>query len=146
MPYRDPAQRAAWMREYRKRKRAGKAGTPVSSTATPSFVRTPDSSRLSRPTIESSGPQPAPSNAGYRRKAARSSFKTALDLARTFPLGSSLPGYARIAITRATVRQARGAAIVEVVRDESGGSSENRRLSAAEENFRAAARVAANLF
>ena len=65
----------------------GRGGTPASSTATPAFVRAPDSSRLSRPTIESSGPQPAPPNAVYRRKAARSSFKTALELARTFPFG-----------------------------------------------------------
>jgi len=38
-------------------------------------------------TIESSGPQPAHRHAGYRRKAARNSLKTALELARTFPFG-----------------------------------------------------------
>jgi hypothetical protein len=41
MPYRDPANRAAWMREYRKRKRLGKTGAPVSLRPTPSIVRGP---------------------------------------------------------------------------------------------------------
>jgi hypothetical protein len=73
------------MREYRKRKRLGKMGTPTSLPSTPSIVRATELSRASRQTIESSGPQPTPPNAGFVRKGARRGFKTALELARTFP-------------------------------------------------------------
>src|SRR5262249_24444299 len=53
MPYRDPARRAAWMREYRKRKRVGRTGAPLSLSSPPSVVRVPEPSHVSRPTIHS---------------------------------------------------------------------------------------------
>jgi hypothetical protein len=87
MPYRDPAQRAAWMRQYRKRKRVGKAGARASIPSVPSVVRAPDDLRVSRQTQEGADRQVAPTNSRFVRKAGRSSFKTALDLARTFPSG-----------------------------------------------------------
>jgi hypothetical protein len=73
--------------------------------ATISFVYIDESvaaaepSRVSPKTIDSSGPQPAPANTGVVRKRPRSSFKTALQLARPFPFGSSPLKHAHIAIT-----------------------------------------------
>src|SRR5262249_36759392 len=87
MPYRDPARRAAWMREYRKRKRVGRTGAPLSLSSPPSVVRVPEPSHVSRPTIESLDPQPTPPNTSFVRKSTRSTFRTALELARTFPFG-----------------------------------------------------------
>jgi hypothetical protein len=87
MPYRDPAQKAAWMRKYRKRKRLGKTGALGSSPTAPSGVRAPEPLSVSPKTIDSSGRQPAPANTGVTRNSVRSSFKTALQLARTFPFG-----------------------------------------------------------
>jgi len=74
------------MREYRKRKRLGQVGAPASLSATPSVVRAPEPSRVSRPTIQRSS-QPTRPNNGFVRQTARSSFKTAPELARTFPFG-----------------------------------------------------------
>jgi hypothetical protein len=87
MPYRDPAQRAAWMREYRKRKRVGQMSAPASLISGPSVVHAPESSRVSQQTIERSCVKRTPANSGFVRKGARSSFRTALELARTFPSG-----------------------------------------------------------
>jgi hypothetical protein len=87
MPYRDPARRAAWMWEYRKRKRVGQTGALASPQSPCSNVRAPKPSELSRPTIERPAPQPASPNARFIRKAARSGFKTALDVAQSFPFG-----------------------------------------------------------
>ena len=87
MPYRDPAQRAAWMREYRKRKRAGVMGASASFRSTPSGMRASESSRVPPKTIDSSIPRSVSANTGTARKTPRSSFKTALQLARTFPFG-----------------------------------------------------------
>jgi len=88
MPYRDPAQRAAWMREYRKRKREIRTSAPASLRTPPSAPRAPEPSRGIRQTTERSGPQPGPPNTGSVRKTARSSFKTGLELARPFPFGA----------------------------------------------------------
>ena len=112
MPYRDPARRAAWMREYRKRKRAGHSCPPASLSSTPSVVRAPEPSLSPRLTIERSGNELATPKTGVVRKRAPSSFKTALDLHELFLSGSSPPRCARIAITPVTVRPAHIAAIV----------------------------------
>src|SRR5215469_4573169 len=109
------------MREYRRRKRMRWASTPASLPPIPSGVRAPEPSRVYPKTIDRSGPQPAPANSALVREAVRSSFKPPLQLARTFSSGSSPHGFARIAITPATVRPAHGAAIVEEERDEGGG-------------------------
>jgi len=88
MPYRDPGLRAAWMREYRKRKRAARIGAPVSR---PSIARAPEpSSAPPRQIIEKPGSQPASPNPGFAPQRARNSFITALELARFFPIG--VPG------------------------------------------------------
>jgi hypothetical protein len=87
MPYRDPAQRAAWMREYRRRKRGIPTSAPVSLRTPLSVPRATEPSNIARRIIETPGLQPAPANTGFVRKSARSSFKTALQLARTFPFG-----------------------------------------------------------
>ena len=87
MPYRDPARRAAWMREYRKRKRVGKTSAPASVRSTLSGVRAPDPSRVSQQTVVGSAPQPSSPKSGPVRKRPRNSFKTALELARIFPFG-----------------------------------------------------------
>jgi len=75
------------MREYRKRKRLGKAGAPASLGIAPSGARAPEPSRVSGQTIQRPVPQPAPLKIGVARKRLQSSFKTALDLAQTFPSG-----------------------------------------------------------
>jgi hypothetical protein len=87
MPYCDPARRAAWMREYRKRKRATQVNVPVSRTSSASIVRAPEPSGVPQRITESPGPQAAPPNTGLWRQGARSSFKTALELAQPFPFG-----------------------------------------------------------
>jgi hypothetical protein len=87
MPYRDPARRAAWMREYRKRKHATKISAPVSRASSPSIVRAPEPSHVPQRVKERPDPQPVRPNTGFVRKAARSCVKTALDLARPFPPG-----------------------------------------------------------
>jgi hypothetical protein len=88
MPYRDPANRAAWMREYRKRKHGRRTSVPVSVPSPPSVARTPEPSHTTWPIVDQTGPQPMSSNTGFVRKGAGSSFKSALDLARTFPFGA----------------------------------------------------------
>jgi len=103
------------MREYRKRKRGLRTSAAVSLRTPLPVPRAPEPSNIPRRIIETPGLQPAPANTGFVRKSARSSFKTALQLARTFPFG------VRIATTLAKVRPAHGAATVEVLRDESGG-------------------------
>ena len=91
MPYRDPAKRAAWMREYRKRKRVGQMGLPASPPSTLFLLRAPDPPPISRQTSERSSPQTTPPKTGSVRKGARSNFRTALELARTFPWGPRVP-------------------------------------------------------
>ena len=74
------------MREYRKRKREIRTTAPVSVPSTPSIVRAPEPSSVSGRTIE----KPSPLHTCERRvraKGARTSFRTALELARTFPFG-----------------------------------------------------------
>ena len=76
------------MFEYRKRKGAVRMGELASLSSTPtSVVRAPEPSRVPQRIIESPGPQPAPPNTGFVRKGAGNTFKTALELARTFPFG-----------------------------------------------------------
>ena len=52
---------------------------------------------------------------------ARSSFRTALELARPFLFGVPAPSRVCIAMTLDTVHPAHGAAIVEAEKDEGGG-------------------------
>ena len=87
MPYRDPARRAAWMREYRKRKRVAHMSVPVSPPSLLSIVRAPESSRVPQRMIERPDRQPVPPNTGLARHGAASNFRNALELARTFPIG-----------------------------------------------------------
>jgi len=75
------------MREYRKRKRVARVGAPASLPVTSSGVRAPEPPRVAPKTIGSLGPQTALPNTVPWRKAVRSRFKTAPDLARTFPFG-----------------------------------------------------------
>jgi len=75
------------MREYRKRKRLAKAGLSASLPSMPSVVRAPEPSRNYGQAIERSEPHSTPPKIGFVRKAARSSFRTVLQLARTFPSG-----------------------------------------------------------
>ncbi len=84
MPYRDPARRAAWMREYRRRKRTARISAPVSSI---SIVPAPEPSLVPQRIIERPSPPPARPNTEFVRKGSSSSFKTALELAPTFPVG-----------------------------------------------------------
>ena len=87
MPYRDPAQKAAWMREYRKRKRGRKTFAPAPLRAASPRVATPEPPPVSPKKIDSSSPQLAPGPTGVAQKRPRNGFKTALQLARTFPFG-----------------------------------------------------------
>jgi len=73
------------MREYRKRKRLGQGFAPAFLPSPCSVVRAPGPLSLSRQTGERSIPQPASPQSGFVRKAVPSNFKTALQLARTFP-------------------------------------------------------------
>ncbi len=100
------------MREYRRRKRAAKMSAPVSRGFSPSIVSAPEPSRVPEPIIKRRVPQPAHPKTGFVQPGPRSSFKTALELARSFPSGSTAHGCAGIAITRATARPVHGAAIV----------------------------------
>src|SRR5215469_2279285 len=86
MPYRDPARRAAWMREYRRRKRVARTTAPTLHVASPSDMRVPEPSSVLQRIIERPAPQRALPN-GFLRKGAGSNSKTALELARSFPIG-----------------------------------------------------------
>jgi hypothetical protein len=81
MPYRDPAQRAAWMREYRKRKRAMHVSEPLERTPSASIEGARDPWP---PIIRKPAPQTKAPDAKLGRRGA---LNTALDLARPFPLG-----------------------------------------------------------
>jgi hypothetical protein len=74
------------MREYRKRKRERRMSVPVPLPSPPSVVRALKPSWGQGLIIESS-PQPAPPHTGFARQGAPSTFNTALELARPFPLG-----------------------------------------------------------
>jgi hypothetical protein len=75
------------MREYRRRKRRERMSSLVLPSSPPSVVRAPEPSRVPGRMLESKSSQPGPRNTGFSRKSARSTFKTALELARTFPFG-----------------------------------------------------------
>src|SRR5215471_4231270 len=74
------------MREYRSRKRGGQVGVLALQSA-PSVVRAPERSLVPERVTENPVPQHVTPNIGFVRKEAGSSFKTALELARPFPLG-----------------------------------------------------------
>src|SRR5262249_38314968 len=118
MPYRNPERRAAWMREYRKRKRERRMRAPVSLPSPRFVVRPPEPSRVSQRIPESPSPQAVRSNTGFVRQGAGSSFKTALELARPFPFGVLASRVCPYCYTPATARPAHGAAIAGVERDE----------------------------
>ena len=122
MPYRDPAQRAAWMRQYRKRKRAGQVGAPAAVSSSPSVVRAPEPSRTTWPISERTGPQPMSPNAGFVESLLAAASRAHWNWRGLFLRGSSPHGYARTATAPDTVHPAHGAAIVEVQRDESASS------------------------
>src|SRR5947209_6452096 len=84
MPYRDPARRAAWMREYRKRKRAESMSDHMRQVPSASIERARERgpSIMRRPDPQTQAPR-----AKLKRRGAGSTFKTALELARPFPLG-----------------------------------------------------------
>jgi hypothetical protein len=86
MPYRDPARKAAWMREYRNRKHATKISAPLSRASSPSIVRAREPSRVPDRIIERTGPQPARPNDGFARGGG-CDFKTALEVTQSFPFG-----------------------------------------------------------
>jgi len=113
MPYRDPAQRAAWMREYRRQKRVERTSLPVLPPSPPSIVRAPEPSGVLADIIESTSPQPSPRTPGFRERVPGTALKLRWNWRELFLLGSSPPGFAHIAITPAIVRPAHGAAIVE---------------------------------
>jgi hypothetical protein len=75
------------MREYRKRKHAAKESAPVAGACSPSIVRAPEPSRVPVRIIERPVPQPAPLKTGLVRQGPPIGFKTALELARSFPIG-----------------------------------------------------------
>ena len=75
------------MREYRKRKHATKISAPLSRASSPSIVRAPEPSRVPDRIIERTGPQPARPSTRLVREGTGSSPKTALELARFFPIG-----------------------------------------------------------
>ena len=75
------------MREYRKGKHVGQMGAPASLPSTLSIMRAPEPLGVLGPIVEGSGAQPKPPDTRFARKRVRSSFKTALELARTFPFG-----------------------------------------------------------
>lgn len=75
------------MREYRKRKRASKMSALASRPFSASIARAPEPSRATQRIIESPVPQLARQSTGFVQKSPRSSFKTALELARSFPIG-----------------------------------------------------------
>ena len=58
MRYRDPARRAVWMRECRKRKRTAQRSALVLRASSPSIVRAPEPSRVLEQVMERPGPQP----------------------------------------------------------------------------------------
>src|SRR5215470_10736990 len=120
MPYRDPAQGAAWMREYRKRKRAGKTGAPATLPCVPSVAVHQSLRRCPRKQLAVQVPRPR-----FRRPCPCEKLFTAVSRPRCnwrerFLSGSSPRMYARTATTPATVRPARAAAIVEIARGENG--------------------------
>lgn len=84
MPYRDAAQRAAWMREYRKRKRAVHMSEPLERSPSASMEGARDPWP---PIIRKPAPQTKALDAKLERRRAIGALKTALDLARPFPLG-----------------------------------------------------------
>jgi hypothetical protein len=63
--HRDPAQRAPWMREYRRRKRAAKMSAPASRSFSPPIVRAPEPSRLPERIMERPIPQPGLPKIGF---------------------------------------------------------------------------------
>jgi hypothetical protein len=76
------------MRDYRKRKRAAKMmSAPVSRVFSPSIVSAPEPSRVPECITERPVPQPSRPKTGFVRPGPRSSFKTALELARSYPVG-----------------------------------------------------------
>jgi hypothetical protein len=75
------------MREYRRRKREIRTSAPVSVPSTPSIVRAPEPSSAPERIIDRALQQPARPKAGFIRPGPPIGFKTALELARSFPIG-----------------------------------------------------------
>jgi hypothetical protein len=75
------------MRDYRKRKRVAKMSAPASHAFSASVARAPEPYRLLERIIERPVRQPARPKTGFVRQGPHSSFKTALELARSFPIG-----------------------------------------------------------
>jgi hypothetical protein len=75
------------MREYRKRKRTAKMSAPAARAFSPSIMRAPEPSRLPERIMERPIPQPVRPKIGLVRQGPLIGFKTALELARSFPVG-----------------------------------------------------------
>ena len=75
------------MREYRKRKHAAQMSAPVSRKFSPPIARAPEPSRVPVRIIERPACQLTRPETGVVRQGPRTSFKTALELARSFPVG-----------------------------------------------------------
>jgi len=131
MPYRDPARRAAWMREYRKRKRgAHKCARAARSltfhrACTGAFARPPANHR------KTGGRNPRLRTPGSCRRAHAVALKPRWSWRGFFRSGCTAPRCARIAITPVTVRPVPGAAIVEAERDEGAAPAPPARPSTA---------------
>ena len=75
------------MREYRKRKRTAKLSAPVSREFSHSIVFAPEPSPVLERIIERPVSQPALAETGFVRQDPRTSFKTALELPQSYPIG-----------------------------------------------------------
>jgi hypothetical protein len=75
------------MREYRKRKHAAPMSASVSRAFSPSIARPPEPSCLPERIMERPFPRPVRPKIGLVPQGPLSSFKTALELARSFPVG-----------------------------------------------------------
>jgi hypothetical protein len=75
------------MREYRKRKHAAPMSAPAARAFSPSIMRAPEPSRLPERIIDRPVSRPALPKIGLVPQGPLSSFKTALELARSFPVG-----------------------------------------------------------
>src|SRR3974377_881070 len=84
MPYRDPARRAAWMREYRKRKRQARLNEPADRPPSPSA----EGARERLTSAPKSDPRTQGSDHKSKVRIAVNGLKTALELAPPFPLGA----------------------------------------------------------
>lgn len=126
MPYRDPAQRAAWMREYRKRKHAVHMSEPLERIPPASIEGARDPWP---PIIRKPAPQTKAPDGRLGGGVQSAQLKRLWTLRGPSPSGSSLRRCTYIATTLATVHPAHGVAIVEAVK---GATEGNKKPSSTE--------------